>query len=158
MEVVREYLLGVTCAAILSGILCALADEKHTGGALVKLLCGIFLCLTLVRPLSGLRLEELTIENRQFSREGEAAAQTGMEYARQAEMQLIKSRTEAYILDKAAQYDLRLEVEVTVSHGEIPVPESVILRGQVSPYAKSRLMDLLETDIGIPKEKQQWMA
>lgn len=157
MEGVREYLLTVTCAALLCGILCTLADEKQTGGALVKLLCGVFLSLTMILPLPRVRLTQINLSDWEIGREGEAAAETGLEYARQAKMQIIKTKTEAYILDKASLYELNLTVEVTVSDGDTPVPEAVVLRGQVSPYAKGQLQRMMETELGIPKEKQRWM-
>lgn len=157
MEVVREYLVSVTCAAVLCGILCTIVDEKQTGGALVKLLCGLFLSLTLIMPLSRLSLTELDFSSWQITREGEAASAEGFEYARQAKSQIIKSQTEAYILDKARQYDLDLTVEVEVSDGEIPLPQGVVIRGRISPYAKVQLQHLMETELGILKENQRWM-
>lgn len=157
MESVREYLVSVTCAAVLCGILCTMVDEKQTGGALVKLLCGIFLSLTLIMPLSRISLAELDLSSWQITREGEEASAEGLEYARQAKSEIIKTKTEAYILDKARQYDLELTVEVEVSDGEIPMPEAVVLRGRISPYARVQLQHLMETELGIPKENQRWM-
>lgn len=157
MEGVREYLLTVTCAALLCGILCAMVDEKHNGGALVKLLCGVFMSLTMILPLSRVSLERIDLDRWEIRQEGESAAEAGLEYARQAKMQIIKSQTEAYILDKASLYELNLTVDVTVSPGDIPVPQAVVLRGRVSPYAKRQMQRMLETELGIPKENQQWM-
>ncbi len=156
MESVREYLVGVTCAALLCGILCSLSDEKQTGGAVVRLLCGVFLCLTLVSPLSRVRLRELDISRWDLTGEAREAADLGTEYARQAEAAIIKSRTEAYILDKARQYDLDLTVEVRLSPEDPQVPEWAVLTGSISPYAKRQLQHMMESDLGIPKENQQW--
>lgn len=157
MEGVREYLLSVTCAAVLCGILCTIVDEKQTGGALVKLLCGVFLSLSLILPLSRISLTEADPGKWNYVLEGEAAAEEGLEYARQAKMQIIKSRTEAYILDKAREYDLDLRVEAEVSGDEVPVPMAVMLWGRASPYAKLQLQHFMETEMGIPREKQRWM-
>ncbi len=157
MDRVREYLVSVTCAAVLTGILCVLIDEKQTGGALLKLLCGVFLSLVMISPLSRIRFEELDLRNWDMREEGEAAAAMGQEYARQAKIQLIKDRTEAYILDKASLYQLDVTVEVTVSDDELPEPESVVIRGRVSPYARLQLQHMMETELSIPKENQRWM-
>ena len=70
--------------------------------------------------------------------------------------QIIKTETEAYILDKAAQFDLQLDVQVALTDDVMPVPESVQLTGSVSPYVKSRLQILISNDLGIPKEQQLW--
>lgn len=157
MESVREYLLGVTCAAVFCGILCTMVDEKHSAGALVRLMCGIFLSLTLIMPIARNSIPELDIRQWEFTQEGKLAAETGVEYARQAKIQLIKERTEAYILDKARVYNLDIRVEVLVSGEETPTPEAVVIRGGASPYARTQLQQMMETELGIPKEKQQWM-
>ncbi len=157
MESVREYLVSVTCAALLGSILCAISDEKQPGGTLVKLLCGVFLCLTMIRPFCSLHFNLFEPEGWKLTWEGEAATRQGQEYARQAKMQIIKERTTAYILDKASLYHLDLTVSVSVSEDELPLPESVVIRGQASPYAKEQLQRMMETELGIPKENQRWM-
>lgn len=157
MESVREYLLGVTCASVFCGILCMLVDEKHSAGSLVKLLCGIFLSLTLLMPVAGNSIPELDLRQWEFTQEGKIAAEAGVEYARQAKMQLIKERTEAYIVDKARLYGLDLTVEVVVSGEETPAPEAAVIGGGASPYARTQLQQMMETELGIPKENQRWM-
>ncbi len=157
MESVREYLIAITCSALLSGILCTLVDEKKGTGAMVKLLCGVFMSLTMISPLSQIRLREVDFGKWDIRQEGEIASEVGMEYARQAKMQIIKSRTEAYILDKASLFDLDLSVDVQVAGEDTPIPETVILRGRVSPYVKSRLAHMIESELSIPKENQRWM-
>ena len=156
MESVREYLVSVTCAALLCGILCSLTDEKQSGGVLVRLVCGVFLCLILVSPLSRFQPDRLDFSRWDLTGEAQAASDLGMEYARQAKIQIIKTRTEAYILDKARQYELDLTVDVRLSQGDSPVPESVVLSGRFSPYARNQLQRIIESELGIPKENQQW--
>ena len=68
----------------------------------------------------------------------------------------IKSRTQAYILDKAMALELQLQVEVVLSEDEIPVPEEVRLAGKASPYAKARLQQIIKEDLGIDKEHLIW--
>jgi hypothetical protein len=68
----------------------------------------------------------------------------------------IKARSEAYILDKAAELALSVEVEVTLSNDEIPLPVSVRVSGKASNYAKSRLQAIITQDLGINKEHQVW--
>ncbi len=74
----------------------------------------------------------------------------------QALSDIIKSRCEAYILDKAAGMDLSLTVEVGVSADEMPVPKTVRISGNISPYKKSKLKSILVNDLGIEEEDQTW--
>ena len=70
--------------------------------------------------------------------------------------QFIKERTQSYILDKAQSLNAVLDVEVTLSDDEIPVPVKVCITGKVSPYARGRLENLIIEDLGIEKENQIW--
>ena len=76
--------------------------------------------------------------------------------AYQAMTELIKEKSQAYILDKAAELDASITADVTISEEELPKPLSVVISGQVSPYNRKRLESILETDLGIAKENQVW--
>ena len=67
---------------------------------------------------------------------------------------IIKAETEAYILDKASQLNVELSVEVTIDEENIPT--AVTLSGEVSPYARRQLQEIIESDLGIAKENQRW--
>ena len=84
------------------------------------------------------------------------AVAEGEQQTKTALARLIKQRTCAYILDKAQALNVALEVEVTLSDDDIPVPEAVRLKGKVSPYAKGRLQTIIAEDLGIEKERQTW--
>ena len=130
--------------------------DKGTQGAVAKLLTGIFLALTVISPLAKVelnRLADIVLDHRQS---GLAAAAAGEEMTRQALAESIKSRSEAYILDKAAALEVSLTVEVEVTDEDIPVPCQIRLSGQVSPYAKNRLSGIITEDLGIEKERQIW--
>lgn len=155
MEGIREYLFSITAGALLCGVLQAMTDKEDPGAAILKLVCGIFLTITVLKPLGGWSLTEFAAIPEIVSREGEGAAAAGEEYARRARIRLIKAETEAYILDKAAGYDLALQVEVTVDE-ETLLPASVSLRGETSPYTRQQMIRIIEKDLGIREENVQW--
>jgi hypothetical protein len=69
----------------------------------------------------------------------------------------IIQQTQAYILDKARSLDAELTVEVFLGDGTIPVPIGVRLEGNISPYARKLLSQMLQDDLGIPAEEQIWI-
>ena len=87
-------------------------------------------------------------------REGELAAASGELESRNAIAVSIKAQTEAYILDKAAELGASVQAEVSVNADLWP--DGAVLTGNVSPYVKSRLSALLETQLGIAKEALVW--
>lgn len=157
METVRTYLLGVIAAAIVCGIVTRILGDKGTQGAMAKLIAGLFLAFTVIRPVADLSIGSVADLTDQYSAAGADAAAEGERMTREALALSIKSQTEAYILDKAEALNVTLTVEVTLSEEDIPTPASVCLTGKVSPYAKQRLQTVIADDIGIDKEHQTWI-
>jgi hypothetical protein len=157
MENIKTYLLAVVGAAMICGIITRLVGEKGTQGAMIKLIAGLILAFTVIRPVANIRLDGFADFADLYTDAGALAASEGKQLTYDAIRASIKAQTEAYILDKAAGLDLDLEVEVTVSQDEIPVPKSVRLSGKSSPYAKSRLQAIITQELGVEKENQVWM-
>ncbi len=156
MERIRAYLLSVTAAALICGMVLRLLSQKGTASSIGKMVCGIFLALVIIGPVAKLSMGELLDFSNQFELDASEAVADGAEITKNTLSEIIKSRTEAYILDKAGQYGAELSVRVELSGDSIPVPVSVRLSGAVSPYAKGRLQEMLQEDLGIAKEKQIW--
>lgn len=157
MDGIRDYLLAISAAAILCGIVSRLLGKKGTPAAIGKMLCGVFLALAVMQPLSRFRpgiWEEFSFDMEQTAAQ---AVEKGQVETKKAVAKIIKERCEAYILEKAAQMQTKLTVEVFLSDDNIPVPNGVRLQGAVSPAAKSRLQTLISEELGIPKEKQIWI-
>lgn len=158
MEQLGEYILSVTSAALILGIVSSVIDPKSSAGALIKLIGGLYLTFVVIQPLARFDLDALTAFTENFAVDGNAVSAGGQELAREAMADIIKSETEAYILDKAGLYRAELSAEVTLSSDPIPVPVSVEIRGSVSPYAKTQLQSIIETELDIPKENQVWIG
>ena len=156
MENIRSYLLGVVAAAILCGIVTRLLGQKGTQGTMAKLMAGLFLAFTVIRPMANISLDDLTDFADRYADAGQQAALEGELLTKEALASSIKTQTEAYILDKAAALSLDLKVEVTVSGEGIPTPTAVRVSGKASPYAKRRLQSIITEDLGIDKECQTW--
>ena len=153
MEDLRQYILSVTAAAMLCGAALSLSPEG-SAKELLRLLGGMALAVCLLRPLVGgtFRIELPGVDpglGEQIAAEGEKEAQKAL-------ADIIKSETEASILDKAAALEASVEVEVTLDQGSPPLPQTVVIRGGVSPYARGRLESILSSELGITKEHQQW--
>lgn len=157
MEDIRAYLLSVTAAAILCGIMNTLTGTKGTIAAVMKLLSGIVLSLAVLQPLGSLALEDLGDYLQGVNLDAADAVEAGTQQTNLALGARIKEQTEAYILDKAAELSLELTVEVQLDSGSLPKPVRVVLRGAASPHAKTTLQELIYQELGIPKEAQTWI-
>ena len=148
--------MGLLGAALVCGIVYRLVGEKGTLATLTKLICGLFLAFMLIRPVAELDLSALTDWAVRYEDQATLVVEDGQSRTRKALAGLITQQTQAYILDKAQALDTVLEVEVTLSDDDIPIPVKVRLSGKVSPYAKGRLQTIITEDLGIEKENQVW--
>lgn len=156
MNSVGAYILRLTAAAVICGLITGIVGTKGALASVVKLMTGLFLCFSVVSPflkvnvgnLTGY-LDDLQISGEEIVMEGESAVKKELEA-------IIKSKTEAYILDKAASYGAELAVEVSVDASQMPVPNAVRVRGQISPYGKKQLQQIITNDLGIALEAQIW--
>lgn len=155
MDALRQYIFSIVAASMIAGIVMGFL-QGGTVKTLVKLICGLFLAFMMISPIRQLDLSDFAITGTEEAATGENLAAQGEELAAGAVMDIIKQETEAYILDKAAALNASLEVQVAVSEEAPHFPVSVVLRGEVSPYAKRRLETMLAEELGISKENLQW--
>ncbi|MBQ7415780.1 MAG: hypothetical protein IJW14_01925 [Oscillospiraceae bacterium] len=152
---IKGYLLSIFAAAIICAIVTRLMGDKGTHGTMAKLIAGLFLTFTVIRPVADVKID-LSGLTPDFSIAADQAAAAGESMTREAMAKVIKSKTEAYILDKAVALNAELKVEVTLSKDDIPIPSAVRLSGKISPYAKAQLQAIITQDLGIEKERQLW--
>ena len=156
MAGIKNYILSVTAAAIISGIAVSITGKKTTISTVTRLICGLFITITVISPLAKLRLDNLSLYFSDFTLEAKAVASQGETIALRETSAIIKEQLEAYILDKASSLDLDVQVSVEMSGTQPLVPESVTINGTVAPYGRQRLEHILLNDLEIAKENQLW--
>ena len=157
MEDIRQYLLSVIAASIISALAIRISGKTGAFVSVVKLLAGIFIIITVIAPWTKLKLNDLSSYFSDLQLQASDAAQLGESLAVDAKTSIIRTQIEAYILDKASVLDLNIEDEVIVTGTEPLQPESVTIKGTVSPIGKQRLGQIIADELGIPKEKQLWI-
>lgn len=156
MQTIGTYLLSLTGAALIYAFATKM-PIKGVNAGIIRMICGVFMALVVVSPLVSIKLDSLDALAGDMMSAGSQTAIDGENIAMQAMTEIIKEKTQAYILDKAADLGVRLHVIVSVSSDDLPVPEGVQLTGKVSPYAKSLLTEYIEQQLGIDRKEQVWI-
>lgn len=156
MLTIQKYVVSVVCAAIICGIISGLIGKKGTYPAIVKLLCGLFVVITAVTPLKNISFFEPSdyfacIQNEAGNITSQAVAETSEEFFKR-----IKEQTQSYILDKATQLGISIEVEVEFSTEGKILPERVIISGDASPYKKNSLKRIITAQLNISEDALIW--
>ena len=152
---VREWLLGVLCAAVLA----ALADRlppQGAAGKIGRMAGGLLLLIAVVRPVVQADLSALASASLPVWEEiGEAAwAETDMGLLKN----IIGEETGAYILDKAEELGIPCtRVEVTCEEKDgVPYPSSVRISGPIGEAQRRALSRTIEADLAIPADRQTY--
>lgn len=156
MAGLAEYIICVCCAALLCGIVNSMMP-KGASKEILKLVGGLFLAFTVIRPVSDLTLPELDQIAGTWREEASQAISQGEEMAREAAADSIKQELEAYILDKARELRLTVRVQLKLQE-ETLHPESVTLIGNGSPNARDQLIQWVCRELGLTEEDVTWIS
>lgn len=151
MEHVRQWLTSIVTVSLLLSVIQSLVPQ----GSLRRVssfLGGLVLLAILLAPLLGLDFAGLEVpdwqkETEEVRRKLEAEEESALAAG-------IAGQTEAYISDKAASLGLTAEVRVETVAGAdgVPVPWRVEVEGGYT----EELAQWMETELGIPRERQDW--
>lgn len=158
IEGIRQWLFGLCAAALLCALVCPLAPEGHMR-KLCTGLAGLFLAIAALRAPMDLDETDLA-QALSRARLAYEQAQTGVEVQnRQALCEIIKDKTQAYILDKATELGCAVDVAVTVeAQAAYPYPVAVSITGRFSAQAQAALAAYIEENLAIGKERQTWTS
>lgn len=157
MESIRQAALSVTTAALICAMLLPLV---HSGPSkeLLRIVCGFFLVISLLSHIRDIDLQMFTQPVRDAAMYARQETASGVSYARARQENIIKSRCEAYILDKASGLGASVTVEVRLSAGDIPYPETAYIHGKLPESIKESLRKIITQDLGIAEEDQVWIG
>ena len=156
MEGIRQYALSVLCAGLIVSILLELSSKAAFHKQL-RLVCGIFFSVVLLRPLMQVSLPEWEAFSGALSQQAEQAALEGENIRIRSLSSVIREECEAYILKEAERIGAEVEVTVELDTGYPPAPTAITLRGSFDASSEGALSSLLAEEIGIPKERQTWI-
>lgn len=155
MDTIRDYVLTVIIVSLICSILSGLVNTSAMR-TLIRLVCGIILTMTIVRPLWKIDLSVPQSIGTGLTDVAASAAEEGSAAARDAWEAYIIRETQTYIQNTAAQWNAEITAEIKLSREDPPVPEWIVLSGSISPYAKAQLENRLQKELGLTKENLEW--
>ena len=124
-----------------------------------EILCTASLILAVISPIKEIDMDAYALESARLHELETSLAQQGQEAGERINRLVIEQEYEAYIMDKARELgvnDLTADVEVQWSMEGFWMPWGVELSSGCSQESRERLSRLLESELGIPYERQRW--
>ena len=157
IELVRSWLVGVTCAALIA----ALADGLMPKGPVKqvgKLVCALVLLAAVLSPLARLEVPAGALgldglQGQVQQRQQELEEQNG-----QMMKTLIEQECGAYIADKAAAQGLSCQVRVECRSGPSGTwePWSAQITGALTQQERTLVSRMLEEELNIPAQRHSY--
>lgn len=158
MEGVSKYILSITAVCICCSLVRRLVGEKGSASGVVQSMCGIILAISVITPIVKIKAVDLDAFTNSIQYDANFFVQQGIDRSGNALRTIITEKAAAYILEKASSYDCSIDqLEVELSTDSVPIPNGLKICGTFSPNVRNRLSGDIETSLGIPKEKQQWI-
>ena len=143
LNLIRQWLVGITCAAMVT----ALAESLCPAGSvrrLVRLTGGLVLLLAVLQPLVKLDTEALARALSEYRLDVSGYSDQLEEENERLMKDIIEEQSAAYIQDKAA------------GDGDWPVPQTVVITGNLTEEQQETLRRTIEADFAIPAERQRY--
>ena len=153
MAAAREWLTAVAAVTLLLSVAQLLVPPGNLR-EIAFFVGGLILLAAMMQPLLKIDLSDIQLDFSSYQGAVEQR-QAELENTQKEELtSLIEAETEAYISDKAKSMGLTLKVRVTAEadEGGMPVPVRVEITG---PWSGG-LSGWLETELGLPAERQVW--
>ena len=152
----KQYLLSLLSAAIICAILNKFSFKAESINSLIRLMSTVFLLITAFSPFVNIGTVswlEFPVNIQDDAKSIISDVQVSVTDER---IKYISDKVGAYIVDRAATYGASVMVRVNITDREKMLPDTVIISGNISPYGKNALKNMIETELGIPEEKQIW--
>ncbi|MDR1116806.1 MAG: stage III sporulation protein AF [Oscillospiraceae bacterium] len=157
MEVLKTWILGITAASIIVSAAAAIAPQGHMR-SIVRFIGGLVLFISVISPLKDFNLEDMAFYQAQYRAEYEDYEEK-LIFNSSAQIKLIiEDRTRTYILQKADSLQLDCDVTVITKAAKDAYPYPAEITGTYSgaESAAEELKRFIESELGVPKEKQKW--
>lgn len=148
-------MMGIFAAALLTAVAMVITPKNKK---IVALAGGLIMILAAVKPLGELTYQDISAQIAKYQIKADEL-RSGINVGNAEIMALIiQEQTEAYILDKAAELGLEIEVEVTTQQASDgwPYPTDVKVTGQLSESDIQRLGRIISEDLAVAPDRQEW--
>ena len=153
MAAARAWLTAVVSVTLLLSVVQTLIP-KGSLREIASFVWGLLLLAVLLRPLGSVDLSAVSLDLAPY-RQTVERRQAELEQEGQKELiGLIEAELGSYIWDKAADLGLTLQVQVTVEPDGSGVPATVSV--ELTGPKSEALSRWLETELGVPAERQVW--
>lgn len=152
-EKIGSWILSVACCGILVSLVQSLLP-KGVWSRIGQFTGGILMILTVAGPLTKFDAEGVKAQLDRLTVRQQAAGEAQTEVSADAAAKLIIREYHAYILEQAEALGVscRVEVECRETEAGLPIPENVVVTGELEEGEGKALSDWIAEEFGVSVE------
>ncbi len=154
-----EGLIRQLCAlSILGGVALSLTPEG-SGRRVMSFVCSLAMLSCVLGGIKTLDWDTYSMEISRYREREQAFLEQSGEIRDDLDRRVIEAECRAYVLEQAVRLGTLVQdasVRVEWSTEGLWVPYAATVYGDLTEQEKGRLAQLLETELGIPRERQEW--
>lgn len=157
-ELLSQWVRTIAAAALISGVAMAITPKGKVQ-RILKAVCGVLIVIAIIYPLTDENSEEISMNLSEHRTSADEILKGVEESNMNLSRSIIEEELEEYILDKAVEMgELGLSADVGSKWHEDGYwyPYQVELLGDCQLANRNKISIIIETDLGIPFERQNW--
>lgn len=156
-EGIRTWIIGIIAAAMLAAVT-GCVTPKGTIGKIGKMVGGLVLMLSMLRPVAGIDLEQFSQNLTEYRAESGAYGEALEETNERLWKTIIEEKSAAYSEERADAMGINCQVTILCQTGEdgVPYPNEALVIGDLSSAQREQMQRMLESDLAIAPEKVYW--
>lgn len=145
-------------------VICSLALNLTPEGKdkqVMRFACSIVLLSAILSSFQAPDWEHYALETAKLREREQRFLQNAGEMEQELQRSVIEEAYGTYIRNKAGLLQIKLEDASVTAQWSLEglwVPHSAVLRGAVEEQDRALFSALLETELGIPRERQRWIS
>lgn len=158
MEILRSFIMQIVGAAMISTAALGITPDGRVK-KVVELVCGFMMAAVFLNTVLDFDYIYFAQNLTRYRMDGEALAGNISEENDRLLRLIIEEESQAYILDKGADIGIEnFDVKISAEWSEDGYwyPAHAEIASDADTAAKERLMRIMESELGIPPEKQSW--
>lgn len=156
MEEIRQYILSVLSAAVITSLIVRFIGKQEAVAGIVRMISSVFLVITVISPVIKLQIKDVSQYVSALEEDGKDIIYEAKSQAESETQSIISDKVETYIEDKAASYGAVITATVGITEPDSLKPDTIAIEGEVSPYIKKILQEAITDDLGIREDRQIW--
>jgi stage III sporulation protein AF len=157
MEIIKNWLVGITCASMIIALAEGLSPEGNVK-RIGKLAGGLLLIIAILQPVLSLNTNALSSALTEYRSQLDGYSSTLENKNKDVVKSIIAEKSAAYIQDKAASLGATCTVTVECEYGdeEYPYPVSVTVIGTLTKDQKKALQAIISNDFAVSVDHQTY--